>query len=131
MANLSPALLKQLVAAVEAADLYINSYDVSAPSRIKTDTRLALEEAIGAVKRELAPAAAPSAITASDAANAALRDVDLSIPARPTAVTINGEAFQRVSFTNVRGGISHAWRSDRREVSSQQFAALRRKAARA
>jgi hypothetical protein len=39
-----------LKAAVLAADLYLNSYDTSAPSRIKAETRLALEEAVAAIK---------------------------------------------------------------------------------
>jgi hypothetical protein len=42
-------LIAKLTAAVEAADLYLNSYDTSAPSRIKAETRLAIEEAIGAI----------------------------------------------------------------------------------
>lgn len=76
-------LIKQLVSALEAADLYLNSYDVSAPSRIKADTRLAVEDALGAAKASLAPAARPEAITASDAANAALASVDASSASRP------------------------------------------------
>lgn len=64
----SPELFAQLVSALEAADLYLNSYDTSAPSRIKTETRLAVEEAIGAVKSELlGPGANPAHYTASDA----------------------------------------------------------------
>jgi hypothetical protein len=40
-------LLRDLVAALNAADLYLNSYDTSAPSRIKAETRAAVEAAIG------------------------------------------------------------------------------------
>lgn len=79
----SAELIAQLTSALEAADLYLNSYDVSAPSRIKADTRLAVEDALGAVKASLAPAARPEAITASDAANAALASADLAIAPRP------------------------------------------------
>ena len=68
----SAELIKQLVSALEAADLYLNSYDVSAPSRIKADTRLAVEDALGAVKASLAPTVAPETITAGDAASAEL-----------------------------------------------------------
>jgi hypothetical protein len=39
-----------LAHAVEAADLYLNSFDTSAPSRIKAETRLAVEEAMALVR---------------------------------------------------------------------------------
>lgn len=58
----SAELIAQLTSALEAADLYLNSYDVSAPSRIKADTRLAVEEALGAAKAIAAEAAAIAAL---------------------------------------------------------------------
>ena len=44
------AMIVTLIAAVEAADLYLNNYDTSAPSRIKAETRLAVEEAMGLLR---------------------------------------------------------------------------------
>jgi hypothetical protein len=64
--TVSPALLAQLVAALEQADLYLNSYDTSRPSRIKAETRGSVEEAIGAVKALLGPGANPAHYTAGD-----------------------------------------------------------------
>jgi hypothetical protein len=43
-------MVKVLAAAVEAADLYLNSFDTSAPSRIKAETRLAVEEAMALLR---------------------------------------------------------------------------------
>lgn len=43
-------LIAALRIALEQADLYLNSYDTSAPSRIKAETRLAVEEALGLVR---------------------------------------------------------------------------------
>jgi len=42
--------LRALLEALQQADLYLNSYDTSAPSRVKAETRAAVEEAIGAAK---------------------------------------------------------------------------------
>ena len=54
-------LIKTLASALELADLYLNSYDVSAPSRIKAETRAAVEEAIGLIKTaEAAQAPSPA-----------------------------------------------------------------------
>lgn len=39
-------LIAQMVVALEQADLYLNSFDVSPPSRIKAETRLVVEEAL-------------------------------------------------------------------------------------
>ncbi len=63
----SPELVAQLVAALEAADLYLNSFDTSAPSRIKAETRGAVESAIGAYVAASKPAvdAAAEAIKAA------------------------------------------------------------------
>jgi len=44
--NSDPALIYALVLALEAADLYLNSYDTSKPSRIKAETRAAVAEAL-------------------------------------------------------------------------------------
>src|SRR4030095_15920490 len=41
------AMVVTLASAVAAADLYLNSYDTSAPSRIKAETRAYVEEAMG------------------------------------------------------------------------------------
>src|SRR5262252_6154192 len=43
-------LVRELVTALEQADLYLNSYDTSAPSRIKAETRATVEAAIGLAK---------------------------------------------------------------------------------
>lgn len=43
-------LIASLTAALAQADLYLNSYDTSAPSRIKAETRAAVEEALGFAK---------------------------------------------------------------------------------
>lgn len=40
----------QLARAVKAADLYLNSFDTSPPSRIKAETRLIVEEAMGLLR---------------------------------------------------------------------------------
>ena len=44
---MSEQLLRELYNALNAADLYLNSYDTSAPSRIKAETRATVEAAIG------------------------------------------------------------------------------------
>lgn len=44
------AMVKVLATAVEASDLYLNNYDTSAPSRIKAETRLAVEEAMALLR---------------------------------------------------------------------------------
>jgi hypothetical protein len=44
------AMIKTLAVAVAASDLYLNSYDTSAPSRIKAETRLAVEEAMALIR---------------------------------------------------------------------------------
>jgi glycine cleavage system regulatory protein len=44
------AMIQTLAAAVAAADLYLNSYDTSAPSRIKAETRALVEEAMGLLR---------------------------------------------------------------------------------
>jgi hypothetical protein len=41
-----------LVDAIKAADLYLNSYDTSKPSRIKAETRAAVEEAMAVLRQE-------------------------------------------------------------------------------
>lgn len=43
-------MIKVLAVAVAASDLYLNSYDTSAPSRIKAVTRLAVEEAMALIR---------------------------------------------------------------------------------
>jgi hypothetical protein len=48
--QISSEVLVQLIAAVEAADLYLGNYDTSVPSRIKATTRGEVEAAIGALK---------------------------------------------------------------------------------
>ena len=50
-------LVRELVTALKQADLYLNSYDTSAPSRIKAETRATVESAIG-----LAKASVPAAV---------------------------------------------------------------------
>lgn len=40
-------LIRDLYNALAQADLYLNSYDTSAPSRVKAETRAAVEAAIG------------------------------------------------------------------------------------
>lgn len=49
LANLTQ-MVKTLALAVEAADLYLNSFDTSAPSRIKATTRAVVEEAMGLLR---------------------------------------------------------------------------------
>jgi len=44
------AMIATLAGAVAAADLYLNSYDTSAPSRIKAETRLVIEEAMALIR---------------------------------------------------------------------------------
>lgn len=44
-------LIAALKVALEQADLYLNSYDTSAPSLIKAETRAAVEEAIGLLRQ--------------------------------------------------------------------------------
>lgn len=44
------SMVVTLAQAVAAADLYLNSYDTSAPSRIKAETRLYVEEAMALVR---------------------------------------------------------------------------------
>jgi hypothetical protein len=44
------AMVTTLAAAVVASDLYLNSYDTSPPSRIKAETRLAVEEAMALIR---------------------------------------------------------------------------------
>ncbi len=44
------AMVTTLALAVAASDLYLNSYDTSAPSRIKAETRLAVEEAMALIR---------------------------------------------------------------------------------
>jgi hypothetical protein len=39
-------IVAQLAAALGQADLYLNSYDMSPPSRVKAHTRLVVEEAL-------------------------------------------------------------------------------------
>src|SRR5262252_3543075 len=60
-------LVRELVTALEQADLYLNSYDTSAPSRIKAETRAAVESAIGLAKASV-PAAVlnPQPVAAAD-----------------------------------------------------------------
>lgn len=44
------SVLATLAEAVAAADLYLNSYDTSAPSRIKAETRAVVEEAMALLR---------------------------------------------------------------------------------
>lgn len=44
-------LEKILLNALKQADIYLNSYDTSAPSRVKADCRAAVEDAIGQAKQ--------------------------------------------------------------------------------
>lgn len=43
-------MIATLAGAVVAADLYLNNYDTSAPSRVKAETRLVVEEAMALIR---------------------------------------------------------------------------------
>lgn len=80
----SPELIAQLVSALEAADLYLNSYDTSAPSRIKATTRADVEAAIGAYKAAAQPAL--------DAAAAAIKVEALAQLSETSCNIVDGHA---------------------------------------
>jgi len=50
--QMSESLARQLLAALEQADLYLNSYDTSAPSRVKATTREIVAMALDAASRD-------------------------------------------------------------------------------
>ena len=59
-------LIRELYAALESADLYLNSYDTSAPSRIKATTRANVEAAIGLARSSVpADVLKPAAVSAT------------------------------------------------------------------
>jgi len=49
---LNESLTRQLLEALEQADLYLNSYDTSKPSRIKAQTREIVAMALEAASRD-------------------------------------------------------------------------------
>jgi len=90
---MSHQLIAELFAALEQADLYLNSYDTSAPSRIKAETRAAVETAIG-----LARSSVPAAVLKPEPASAAGLDRILGRPRPGDLTNVPCEVCGRLKF---------------------------------